>query len=130
MKWQQKDAAQRVRDIIRKHTPPEYHDLICDEVPKRWSPEKSILVTVTANGTPTSNRAWTTENVHVAVRSRSKPNARSIMAQIDASMIAPRELSWGLRIKPATGLIVVPDSKFGGYVASVTYRVSTNRSLR
>lgn len=128
MKWVQPDNAQRVRDWLRKRV--DGDGRIRSQVPEKWTPRDGPVVTVVSDGTPISERGYVTEIVRVTVHGVDAPSTRRLMADIDSVLLTPlARLGAGFSITPATGLIVVKDSKLGGWVSSVTYRVTTNRVL-
>lgn len=125
MFWVAQDAAQLVRDMLRKLV--EDRKRIQFEVPDKWTPAAGPVVTVVSDGTPVSSRGWTREIVRVTVHGSTAVQVRKIMAAIDAALITPTRGSWGFAISPGTGIIVTKDSRLGGWVSSATYNVATSR---
>lgn len=126
MKYAQVDAAEKLRGILREAVP---NVRFCDTLPDGWNSNHGLVVVVTNNGTPVSNRAFTTENVHIAVHGANKPHVRKSLAMLDAWLVRPRSRALGMIIKPASGIIVTPSSLKGGFIAAATYKISMVRSL-
>lgn len=97
-------------------------------LPQRWSPKKGAHVTVQSDGTPVVSRGWTRETIRVSVYGEQKQQVGSIMRHIDSYMLSPRRVHF-LSVKPGAGVMVVPDSKVGGFVASATYGVAKPRLM-
>ena len=123
--WLQRDAPQMVRDALRRAGLP--HETVRAELPDNWSKRKNLVVTVNGGGTPDSRRGVTGENVEVRVRAPDMHSARRMMNQIDAFLQNPAQAGWFWQVTPATGLIVLNDSKIGGALASAVYTVTTSR---
>lgn len=126
--WVQKDAPQLVRDRLRR---------VVDDPDRvraqemRWTPDDPPYVTVQSDGTPVSSRGWTSELVRITVYAADRVQARRLMAFLDGYIAGPRAAGIGLSIRAATGLILTNDSRHGGgFIASATYQVATNRTRR
>ena len=96
------------------------------QLPERWVPTQGPAVTIVSDGTPANERAWTRENVRVAVYAATEPQARELATRIDAYLLDPR-LVWGFSILPGPGLVTTWDSHLGGWIAAITVRAATTR---
>lgn len=112
--------------IVRKALREVFEAPVRSELPDGWTPQQSPVITVVGDGTPHTERAWTRENVRVAVYASDEPTARALAQQIDAYLLDPRYVR-GLSIFPGAGLITARDQKLGGWIAAVTVRAATNR---
>lgn len=97
-------------------------------LPEGWSPRKGIQVVVQSDGTPVSSRGWTRETIRVSVHGDPKSRVGKLMRVIDGFLLSPRQGHF-LSVKPGAGVLVTPDSKVGGHVASATYRVAKPRMI-
>lgn len=123
--WQQVDAPQMVRDVLRRHVPDP--ETVSATVPDKWTPSKGPHITVVSDGTPVSTRSWTREQVRVTVRAHDGHTARKIMTQIDALLLTPLAAGLMASIQAGAGIIAGPDSKLGGWVSSATYSVASHK---
>lgn len=118
----QKDAPLIIRRALR-----DVADVpVRSELPDKWSPRDGPVIAVVGDGTPHTEKAWTRENVRVAVVASDEPTARDLAIQCDAYLLDPRN-TLGLSIFPGAGLVTVRDTKLGGWIAAVTVRAATNR---
>lgn len=125
--WAQRDGVAILMDVLRRGGLP--RDMVRVELPDGWTRHKRPVVTVSDDGTPTTGRGWTAQQVRVTVRARDRPTAGALMRQIDAYLVSPNVRNWAYSIRPATGILVANDSRMGGAVGSATYRLATNRSV-
>lgn len=125
--WVQRDAAQIVRDAIRKHC--DDPTMVRSDVPDKWTRKNKPVVVVTSDGTPEPMQSYTTEMVRVTVYARDIVQARKIMTSVDAFLMTPWYQVQALTtIDAATGLMVIKDSKSGGAgLASAVYNVRTSK---
>lgn len=101
-------------------------DKVSAFLPSKWSPSKGVHITVESDGTPVSNRGWTRETLRIGVHGAQKSQVAKVMREIDGFLISPH-FGHFLSIKPGMGILTVPDSKLGGFVAAATYRVAKPR---
>ena len=125
--WAQRDGPQLVRDLLRKSGLPS--ESVRASLPDGWSKTKKIAVTVTGGGTPDARRAVTGENVEVRVHGADKAQVRKLLTQIDAFLTTPMAVGWVYQIRPASGVLVMPDSQLGGYVGLAVYKITTSRGI-
>lgn len=97
-------------------------------LPEGWSPRKGLQVTVQSDGTPITSRGWTRETIRISVHAEQRSQVSKVMRLIDAFLLSPRQGHF-LSIQPGAGILVTPDSKVGGHVASATYRVAKPRII-
>lgn len=120
----QQDSEREMIDLLAQATlQPER---VSAFLPQKWSPDKGVHITVESDGTPVSSKGWTRETLRIGVHGAQRSQAQSLMRQIDGLLMSPRQGHF-LSIKPGMGIITVPDSKLGGFVASATYRVAKPR---
>lgn len=112
----QRDAPEEIRKKLRELVP---GTRFVAETNPQLDPFVETYVTVAEAGTPTHQRAVSSENVHVTVYAGYKPVARKMAELIDALLLSPK-IPWGFSISPGPGLLIVKDEDTGGYVASVT----------
>lgn len=124
--WVQRDAEQEMLDLLGGYIGDPGKVTVA--LPDGWSPQKGVHVTVESDGTPVSSRAWTRETIRVTVYGLHKPKVGRLMRLIDAFILTPR-MGHFLSVKPGAGVLVAPDSRVGGFVASATYRVATPRII-
>lgn len=115
--YMQRDAPEMLRGLIRGWVEPSVK--VRSELPDGWTVEDDPVVTVVGDGTPSSTRALTAENVRVSVYARFQPAARRLAKLIDAALLDPHT-TWGFSISPGPGLLCVRDEDTGGWVCSVT----------
>ncbi|MDO5534162.1 MAG: hypothetical protein Q4F65_05885 [Propionibacteriaceae bacterium] len=125
MRWEQRDAADLVRRVLIRAVV-DGHNLVRSEVPAGWTPTSTPVCTVVGDGTPHTTRGWTREVVRVTVYGRYGPQVRQLMTTLDGILLMPRV---GYAISPSTGVIATTNSRLGGWVASATYNVATNRKV-
>lgn len=99
---------------------------VANSLPDGYAVGRQPFVTVTADGTPHSERTWSRENIRINVYAASEPQARQIASYIDAYLLHPRH-AWGFSISAGAGLICVKDDRLGGWIAAVTVRAATNK---
>lgn len=122
--WVQRDAEQEMLDLLGSFVGDPGKVTVA--LPDGWSPAKGDHVTVESDGTPISERSWTRETLRVTVHGRDKPRVGKLMRLIDGFILTPH-MGHFLSVKPGAGVLVAPDSKVGGFVASATYRVAMPR---
>lgn len=123
--WGQQDAPQLVRDSLRRSgLPPE---MVRADLPEGWSKRKPLAITVVGGGTPDSRIGVTSENVEIRVRGADRNQVRKLLTQIDGYLTTPLSAGWQMQVSPASGMAVVPDSKLGGFVGLLVYRITTHR---
>lgn len=122
--WVQRDVEHEFIELLGEFVGSP--DAVSYALPSRWSPDKGVHVTVQSDGTPVVERSWTRETIRVSVHGTHKPKVGRLMRLIDGFLLSPRQGHF-LSVKPGAGVIVAPDSKVGGFVASATYRVATPR---
>lgn len=127
--WVQQDAPDLMRKQLRKAMPG-WEERVVAFLPDKWVPSKGAYVTVVSDGTPVDGGAWTRELVRVVVRSDNINYSRRIMSEIDAYLRTPGLRGFGLGVRPATGIIALPDSKQGGFMASATYGVTLPKTVK
>ena len=127
--WVQQDAPDLMRKQLRKAMPG-WEERVVAFLPDKWVPAKGAYVTVVSDGTPVDGGAWTRELVRVVVRSDNINYSRRIMSEIDAYLRTPGLRGFGLGVRPATGIIALPDSKQGGFMASATYGVTLPKRVK
>lgn len=115
----QRDAPDEVRKHLRSASVIPEGVKVRDRLADGWTIHDGLQVTVGGAGTPRAGRATSLENVHVAVYSRYRPEARALAARIDAYLLNP-SIALGFSISPGPGLSCVPDDDTGGWVCSVT----------
>ncbi|PRQ10632.1 hypothetical protein C1Y63_10585 [Corynebacterium sp. 13CS0277] len=122
--WAQQDAAQRVRNLLRKAF--KEKERVRADLPPGWTPAKGPYMTVVSDGTPHTEPGYTREVVRVTVHAHDAPTARKLLVAADAALLSPLQVRL-YRIKAGAGLIVIKDSRVGGWVASATYTVTLGR---
>lgn len=124
--WVQQPADEKLRKAIRDAFGPDLPPgKIRDRMPDKWTPQDGPVVIVTSDGTTRAGNP-TRELVRVLVRASSALWARKLLSLIDGYLMSPYVLI-GIPRRPATGLIVGPDSRVGGFYASTTYAVDLPR---
>lgn len=122
----QQDSERELIDLLGRATgTPE---MVSAFLPDKWSPAKGVHITVQSDGTPVSSRGWTRETLRVTVHGAQKSQISKMARMIDAFLLSPRQGHF-LAVQPGAGLMVTPDSKVGGFVASATYRVAKPRII-
>ena len=127
--WVQQDAPDLMRRQLRKAMPG-WEQRIVAFLPDKWVPDKGAYVTVVSDGTPIDGGAWTRETVRIVVRSNNINFSRRILSEIDAYLRTPGLRGFGLGVRPGAGIIAMPDSKQGGFMASATYGVTLPKRVK
>lgn len=127
--WEQQDAPDLVRRQLRKAIPG-WEKRIVTFLPDGWAPKKGAYVTVVSDGTPVDGGAWTRESVRIVAHSDNINTSRRILAEIDAYLRTPGLRGFGLGVRPGAGIIALPDSRQGGFIASATYGVTLPKLLK
>ena len=125
----QQDAPDLVRRQLRKAMPGWEHRVVAF-LPDGWTPKKGVHVTVVSDGTPIDGGSWTREMVRVVVHSDNINTSRRILTEIDSYLRTPGLRGFGLGIRPGAGIIALPDSRQGGFIASASYGVTLPKLLK
>lgn len=125
--WAQQDAAQMVRDLLRKNA--DDPKMIVAHMPDRWHRGKPAVIVVESDGVSRTSRGFTKEIVRIRVQAKDGPAARKLITLVDAFLTTPSPQRFNIAIRPATGIIAGPDSRIGGWYASATYTVVSNRKV-
>lgn len=118
----QQDAPQAVRDALRrvKAVP------VRSELAAGWTPRDGPAITVTSDGTPERSAAWTREYVRIAAYAATGPEARQLIAEVDAYLTNPARPA-GFLANPGDGLSLARDTDLNCWVASITVEVPMTR---
>lgn len=127
--WVQQDGPQRMRELLRQVMGKSWEKRVRAAMPEKWTPADGPVVTVVGDGTPVAQAAWSKEAVRVTVRAESLPRARRILSEIDAYLVTPG-FRGGLGVSAGAGIIALPDSKSGGFMASATYSVTLPKQMK
>lgn len=68
--------------------------------------------------------------VRVVVHSDNINTSRRILTEIDSYLLTPGLRGFGLGIRPGAGIIALPDSRQGGFIASASYGVTLPKLLK
>lgn len=120
----QQDSEHEMIDLLGKAV--DKPDAVSAFLPPKWSPSKGLHITVESDGTPVTSRGWTRETLRIGVHGAKRSQVSKVMREIDGFLMSPNYGHF-LSIKPGMGILTVPDSKLGGFVAAATYRVAKPR---